>query len=134
AQAVGRCASAKAAEVLAAVQALFSATTGDDDHDRAVRTTMIDILEEAVSPETLRDVLPIVYSALVDRDQGVRSAGIDLWVACADVADPLPAELTELSVALLQDTYVVVHRRMLEQLPRLRLPAELVVRLLPIAA
>jgi hypothetical protein len=134
AQAVGRCASAKAAEVLAAVQALFSATTGDDDHDRAVRTTMIDVLEEAASPETLRDVLPIVYSALVDRDQGVRSAGIDLWVACADVADPLPAELTELSVVLLQDSYVVVHRRMLNQLPRLRLPTELAVRLLPFAA
>jgi hypothetical protein len=134
AQAVGRCASVKAAEVLAAVQALFSATTGDDDHDRAVRTTMIDVLEEAVSPETLRDVLPIVYSALVDRDQGVRSAGIDLWVACAGVADPLPAELTGLSVALLQDTCVVVHRRMLDQLPRLRLPAELAVWLLPIAA
>jgi hypothetical protein len=134
AQAVGRCASVKATEVIGAVQALFSATTGDDDHDRAVRTTMIDVLEEAVSPETLRDVLPIVYSALVDRDQVVRSAGIDLWVACAGVADPLPTQLTELSVALLQDTYVVVHRRMLDQIPRLRLPTDLAGRLLPIVA
>jgi hypothetical protein len=134
AQAVGRCASVKAAEVIAAVQALFAATTGDDEHDRAVRTTMIDVLEEAVSPDTLRDVLPITYSALLDRDQVLRSAGIDLWVACAGVADTLPIELTELSVALLQNSYVVVHRRMLDQLPRLRLPADLAGRLLPIAA
>jgi hypothetical protein len=134
AQAVGRCASVKAAEVIAAVQALFSATTGDDDHDRAVRTAMIDVLEEAVSSETLRDVLPITYSALMDRDQVVRSAGIDLWAACADVADTLPMELTELSVALLQDSYVVVHRGMLGQLPRLRVPGDLTGRLLPIVA
>ena len=76
---------------------------------------MIDVLGEAASPETLRDLLPITYSALLDGDQVVRAAGIDLWVACAGVADTLPGELIELSEALLQDRYVIVHRRMLRQ-------------------
>ena len=134
AQTVGRCASARAADVLAAVRALFTATTGDEVHDRAVRTTMIDVLEEAASPETLRDLLPITYSALLDGDHVVRAAGIDLWVACAGVADTLPLELIELSEALLQDRYVIVHRRMLRQLPRLRVPAEVAAKLLPIVA
>ena len=62
------------------VQALFSATTGDESQDRAVRTTMLDVLEEAVSPQTLRDILPVTYTALLHRDQSVRSGGIDLWV------------------------------------------------------
>ena len=132
AQTVGRCASARTADVLAAVLALFTATTGDEVHDRAVRTTMIDVLEEAASPETLRNLLPITYSALLDGDHVVRAAGIDLWVACAGVADTLPLELIELSEALLQDRYVIVHRRMLRQLPRLRVPAAVAAKLLPI--
>jgi hypothetical protein len=114
------------------VLALFTATTGDEVHDRAVRVTMIDALEEAASPETLRDLLPITYSALLDGDQVVRAAGIDLWVACAGVADTLPLELIELSEALLQDRYVIVHRRMLRQLPRMRVPAAVAAKLLPI--
>ncbi|MGH3171790.1 MAG: hypothetical protein ACRDN0_38760, partial [Trebonia sp.] len=132
AQTVGRCASARTADVLAAVLALFTATTGDEVHDRAVRTTMIDALEEAASPETLRDLLPITYSALLDGDQVVRAAGIDLWVACAGVAGTLPLELIELSEELLQDRYVIVHRRMLRQLPRLQVPAAVAAKLLPI--
>ena len=91
---------------------------------------MIDALEEAASPGTLRDLLPIVYSALLGADQVVRSAGIDLWVACAGVADALPDDLGDLAPALLADTYVVVHRRMLDQLPSLRLPARLAPSLL----
>ena len=130
----GRCAVDGGSAVISAVQALFAATTGDEQHDRVVRTTMVDVLEEAVSPETLRDVLPITWSALLHPDQAVRSAGIDLWVACADVADALPAELIELSEALLQDRYVLVHRRMLQQNPRLHVPAEVATRLLPIVA
>ena len=59
--------------------------------------------------ETLRDVLPITYTALLDRDQAVRRGGIDLWVACAGVTDSLPAELSELAVPLLEDPYVIVH-------------------------
>ena len=93
---------------------------------------MIDVLEEAASPETLRNLLPITYSALLDGDHVVRAAGIDLWVACAGVADTLPLELIELSEALLQDRYVIVHRRMLRQLPRLRVPAAVAAKLLPI--
>ncbi len=132
AETVGSCASVNPATVLASVQGLFSATTGDERHDRAVRTTMLYALKAAVSPETLRDILPITYTALLDGDQAVRSGGIDLWAACVPVADSLPAELTELSVPLLQDRYVIVHKRMLEQIPRLSLPADMVPRLLPI--
>jgi hypothetical protein len=131
AETVGRCASVDPAALLPSVQGLFSATTGDDRLDRAVRTTMLDVLEEAVSPETLRDILPITYTALLNSDQTVRGAGIDLWVACARMADSLPAELTELSVPLLGDKYVVVHRRMLRRIPQLHLPADLAPRLLP---
>jgi hypothetical protein len=132
AETVGRCASANPAAVLASVQSLFSATTGDEDHDRAVRVTMLKVLEKAASPETLRDILPITYTALLDTDQSVRSGGIDLWAACAAVADSLPTELAELSIPLLNDTFVVVHRTMLDRLPRLFLPAELAPKLLPI--
>lgn len=129
---VGRCASVDPAAVLGPVQGLFSASTGDDGHDRVVRTTMLDVLEEAASPATLRDILPILYTALLDSDQVVRGAGINLWVACASIADSLPAELTEVSVPLLEDKYAVVHRRMLKRIPRLHLPADLAPRLLPI--
>ena len=93
---------------------------------------MLDVLEETVSPGTLRDVLPITYTALLDRDQAVRRGGIDLWVACARVADSLPTELSELAIPLLEDRYVIVHKRMLEQMPRLTFRADLVPRMLPI--
>ena len=131
ATAIGRCACVDPPAVLASVQALFSATTSDEHHDRTVRTTMLDLLEEAVSPGTLRDILPITYTALLDRDQSVRRGGIDLWVACAAIADSLPAELSELALVLLEDRYVIVHKRMLEQIPRLSFPADLAPRLLP---
>ena len=124
AETVGRCASVSPAAVFSSVRSLFSATTGDERQDRAVRVTMLDVLEEAVSPETLRDILPFTYTALLDAHQSVRSGGIDLWAACAAVADSLPAELAELSIPLLRDPYVIVHQRMLQQLPRLSLPAE----------
>jgi hypothetical protein len=39
--------------------------------------------------------------------------------------------LTELSIPLLKDSYVIVHRRMLDQIPQLHLPVELAPRLLP---
>lgn len=132
AQAIGRCASANPERVLTSVQALFSATTGDESQDRAVRTTMLDVLEEAVSPKTLRDILPITYTALLHRDQSVRSGGIDLWVACARVADALPGELNELAIPLLEDRYVIVHKRMLAQMRQLSFPPDLVPKLLPI--
>ncbi len=132
AETVGGCASVKPADVLTSVKSLFAATTGDERHDRAVRTTMLDVLEEAVSAATLRDILPITYTALLDADQAVRRGGIDLWVACAGIAETLPAELAELSVPLLEDPYVIVHQRMLEQIPRLHLPVDLAPRLLPI--
>ena len=132
AQSVGRAARFDPAKVLGSVLPLFTATTGDETYDRRVRTTMIDALEEAASPDTLRDLLPILYSALLSDDPIVRGAGIDLWVACARVADSLPDELSDLAPVLLADPYVVVHRRMLDQLPRLGLPGRLAPTLLPI--
>jgi hypothetical protein len=130
AEAIGRCATTNSDAVLAPAQALFAASTGDEEYDRTIRTAMLDVLESAVSAETLRDILPTTFSALCDTDPAVRRSGIDLWAACARVADTLPAELTELSVALLDDTYVIVHRAMLDKIPQLRLPEELAPRLL----
>jgi hypothetical protein len=132
AETIGRCASVSPTAVFGAVRDLFSAETGDEPHDRAVRLGMLQILQKAVSPGTLRDVLPFTYTALLDAHQLVRSAGIDLWAACAAVADSLPAELAELSVPLLRDPYVIVHRKMLDRLPRLSLPTELAPTLLPV--
>ena len=131
---IGCCAAVSPEAVLTPVQGLFSATTGDKHLDRAVRTTMLTALEEAVSAQTLRDILPVTYTALLDTDQCVRHGGIGLWAACARVAGSLPAELTELSVPLVQDAYVIVHAAMLEHIPRLRLPASLAPRLLPSVA
>jgi hypothetical protein len=132
AQSVGRAAKFDPAKVLGSVLPLFTATTGDETYDRTVRTTMIDALEEAASAETLRDLLPIVYTALLSDDFIVRSAGIDLWVACSRVADLLPDELNDLASVLLADPYVAVHRRMLDQFPRLGLPDRLAPTLLPL--
>jgi hypothetical protein len=128
---IGCCAAVSPEAVLTPVQSLFTATTGDAHVDRAVRVTMLTVLEQAVSAETLRDILPVTYTALLDADQVVRSAGIGLWEACAGVAGSLPAELTELSVPLLRDAYVIVHAAMLERIPRLRLPSRLAPVLLP---
>ena len=122
------------ARILRSILPLFTASTGDETYDRTVRTAMIDSLQEAVSPETLRDLLPIVYSALLDGDATVRSGGIDLWVKSARVADTLPDDLNDLAPALLADSYVVVHRRMLSQLPYLHLPARLAPPLLQLVA
>ena len=132
ADAVGRCCPADPEAVLGSVLGLFTATTGDARQDRAVKTTMLEVLEEAVAPATLRDILPITYTALLDNDQVVRSRGINLWTACDRVADALPTELAELALPLLQDPYVVVHKRMLEKIRELSLPAELAPRLLPV--
>jgi len=134
AETIGRCAPVNPPAVITPVLALFSATTGDERTDRAVQSTMLDVLEEAVSPEMLRDILPVTYTALLHRDHVIRRGGIDLWVACAGLAGSLPAELSELAIPLLQDRYVIVHKRMLEQIPRLSFPADLVARLLPIVA
>ena len=120
--------------ILGSVLPLFTASTGDETYDRAVRTAMIDSLEEAVSAETLRDLLPIVYSALLNGDAVVRSGGIDLWVKCARVAETLPDDLNDLAPALLADSYVVVHRKMLSQLPYLHLPGRLAPPLLQLVA
>lgn len=130
AEAIGRCAATNPAAVLTPALALFTATTGDEQHDRTIRVAMLDVLEAAVSGDTLRDILPFVHAALCNDAPAVRRGGIDLWAACARVAETLPAELSELALALLDDPHVVVHRAMLDTIPRLRLPDELAPQLL----
>lgn len=132
ADAVGRCCPADPEAVLGPVLGLFTATAGDARQDRAVRTTMLEVLEEAVSPGTVRDIVPITYTALLDNDHAVRSGGINLWTACDRVAGTLPAELSELALPLLQDPYVIVHKRMMQKIREISLPAELAPALLPI--
>ena len=63
---------------------------------------MLDVLEEAVSPRRCGTSSRSRTPPSSTRDQSVRSGGIDLWVACARVADALPAELSELAVPLLR--------------------------------
>jgi hypothetical protein len=133
AKTMGRSARFDPRRVLGSILPLFTASTADADYDRTVRITMLDALEDVASPETLRDLLPIMYTALLSGDQVVRRGGIDLWAACARVADTLPDNLNDIAPALLADTYVTVHRRMLDQLPRLRLPARLAPALIQIA-
>ncbi|GIH16155.1 hypothetical protein [Rugosimonospora africana] len=130
AAAIGRCAVADSDAVLTPVRSIFGATTGDENHDRTTCAAMLEVLKSAVSAETLRDILPTTYTALCHTDPVVRRGGIDLWMACARVADTLPTELTELSAVLLDDTYVIVHRAMLDKIPQLRLPDEVAPRLL----
>ncbi len=133
AKTIGRSARFDPQRVLGSILPLFTASTADEEYDRAVRSTMLDALEEVASPETLRDLLPVVYTALLSDDQVVRCAGIDLWAACARVTDTLPDDLVDLASVLLADPYVIVHRRMLDLLPRLGLPARLAPALIQIA-
>ncbi len=129
---VGLCTVAGSRAILPEVHLLFAATTGDEHQDRTVRTTMLDVATAAVSPGTLRDLLPLVYTALLDGDQTVRAAGIGLWAACARVSEVLPEELAELAKPLLSDQYAVVHQQMLAVVADLGLPPENAENLLPI--
>jgi hypothetical protein len=131
---VGRCSAVRPDVVLALVLELFSSSTGTPEVDRVVRTTMLKGLEEAATPNTIRDLLPVMYSALLSDEVSIRSQGIDLWERCARVMETLPDELAELSKTLLADPKVVVHRVMLDRLPRLRLPHRLAPELILIAA
>lgn len=133
-QTIGRCAAARPKDGLGRIVELFGASTGDPAHDRSMRTTMLDGLEKAATPETVRDLLPVTYSALLSDDAYVRAGGIDLWVACASEVDTVPDELNDLAEALLADPHSVVHQSMVEQLPRLELPDRLAPRLLQILA
>jgi hypothetical protein len=132
---IGKLARLDPGSVLTKVLAVFDATTGDDSRDRTVRVTLLKALEEAVTTALLRDLIPVLYTALLAGDQAVRAAAIRFWAACADAASRnLPDELAELAEPLLRDTYVVVHRTMLDRLPRLGLPARLAPVLLPAVA
>ena len=132
AQAIGRCGSANPERVLTSVQALFSATTGDERHDRAVRTTMLDVLggggltgdAPGHSPDHVHRSAPPRSGRPQRRHRPLGRL--------RRVADSLPAELSELAIPLLEDRYVIVHKRMLEQIRRLTFPPDLVPKLLPI--
>jgi hypothetical protein len=129
----GRLAAHSPAAVLDPVLALFKATSGNENQDRTVQVALLNSLKEAASVALLRDLLPVVYSALLSTDQVVRATAIDLWVRCVWVAgDAIPEDLADLAEALLSDQYVVVHTTMLDRLPQLCLPARLANRLLPI--
>lgn len=131
AQAVGRSARCAPDTVLPKLTDLFKASSGVNEVDLNVRLAILDSLEEATSAATLRDILPIVYSAILGTDTLIRAAAIDLWAACARIGD-IPNELAELAVPILQDTFVVVHRRMLERLGQLDLPPHFAPKLLPV--
>jgi len=125
AEVLGRLASVVPNAVLDRAMALFDASSGDEDRDRMTRMALLDALGHAVKVDLLRHVVPLLYTALLHEDAAVRSAAIDLWVACSRAADRrLPAELSALASTLLADEHVVVHRAMLRALPELDVPDE----------
>lgn len=135
AKAVGYSAASDPEGIVGRLKSIFETESGDPDYDRVVRATILEALEAAVSADTIRDILPIVYSALLGAEAGIRRSGIDLWSAASKVvATGLPDELTDLAPALLADEHVVVHRRMLKDLPRLGLPSRLAVSLIDTVA
>jgi len=126
ARTIGRLAQHNPAEVLHRVLPLFEASSGDPDQDRQVRVALMKLLTDGVSAESLRDLLPQVYTGLLGGDQRVRAAAIRLWAACAAVAEEaILDQLTDLAEVLLTDQYLVVVRTMLDKLPALRLPTRL---------
>jgi hypothetical protein len=135
AHAVGELARHDPKSVLTRVLTLFDARSGDHAQDRRVRVTLLEALGKAAGAGLLRDLLPVLYTALLGDDQAVRAAAIRLWAACAGIAGgELPEEFAELAEPMLNDRYVVVHKAILDHLPQLGLPARLAPALLPAVA
>lgn len=121
--------------VLSRVVSILDATAGDTLTDSATRKTLIDLLREAVTPETIVKILPHLYTLLLSQDHLARAAAIGLWRSCARAAKRLPDELTELIPTLLCDRYVIVHSAMASTVPYLRLSKDESASLLgPLAA
>ncbi len=130
---IGLLAKASPTIVFDRVLPLFTADSGVADQDRLIRRLLLLALEEAVSPHALRDVLPVLYSALLSPDQVIRGDAIGLWKACARVAGPtMPDDFAHLAPVMLQDRYVIVHTALLRALPRLHLPDDTAPALLPL--
>lgn len=98
--------------VLPHVLTLLDATTGEEAVDTTTQQTLIGILEEGVTAETVARTLPRLYTYLLASDQVVRAAAIRLWQACARVTSTLPDDLAVLAPSLLRDSYVIVHGAM----------------------
>jgi hypothetical protein len=61
--------------------------------------------------DMLKDMLPVLWTALVHSDQRVRAHAVEAWrkIAAAH-GGALPGDLAELLPVLLEDQYVIVHR------------------------
>ncbi len=88
ARTIGRLAQHSPDSVLERVLPLFEASSGDPDQDRKVRVALLDVLIDAASAASLRDLLPVVYSGLLGIDQRVRAAAIRLWADASRRCQP----------------------------------------------
>ena len=119
------------AAILEPVLTVFTADSGDQEQDTAIRMALLTALTEAATAAALRDLLPIVYTGLLSPDPRLRAQAIDLWARCAEVGhDAIPANLADLAEVLLADTYVVVHQKLLRRIAHLGLPSHLIPHLL----
>lgn len=136
AEILGRIAREDPGSVLGEILPFLKPASGNEEQGRQVSLAVLDAFEEAASSDLLRDLLPITYTALLSGDALIRSKGIDLWAACARVAQGrLPEEFAVLAPRILADSYVVVHKRMLVRLRELRLPDYVIADLVgPVAA
>ena len=133
AAAMGKAARIKPDTVLPKMLPLLQSEVGDDNQTQQVRLIILDAFEEAVCPALLREIVPVTYTALLSTEAAVRAKGIDLWAACARVANGnLPDTFIGLAEIMLSDKYRIVHKRMLSKLPQLRLPERVSSRLLGI--
>jgi hypothetical protein len=123
--------------VLSRIVPILGAITGGEETDSVSCKALIELLKEAVAPNTISRILPHLYTLLLSRDQATRAAAIGLWRSCARAAKTLPDELTELIPTLLRDRYIIVHSEMAAAIPYLELKddvaAELLDRLAAIA-
>ena len=118
---LGRLAAQDPAAGLPPVLTMFNAETGDVDQDTAIRVALLTALAEAAHAASLRDLWPIVCSALVSAHPRVRAGAIGLWAHCAAVdRDAVPEDLAYLAEAVLTDRYVIVHQAVLDRLPPAR--------------
>jgi hypothetical protein len=132
---LGHLARRSGAAILEPIVAVFTADSGDEQQDLAIRTALLTALTEAATVAALRDLLPIVYAGLLSPQPQLRAQAIELWSRCAEISrDAVPANLADLAEVLLADEYVVVHQTMLRRIGGLGVPGHLIPRLLTIAA
>lgn len=120
-KALGEAARHSPTDVLPRVFAFLEAESGDGKADLRLRRALTSVLEHACAPETLSRILPWLYSLLLSPEQALRASAVSLWAAFAREAKVMPDQLESLATTLLSDPYNIVHGRMTEVLPRLRL-------------